>query len=72
MIAHWPALRNTSVDGLRSAWLQREGRIEPGEDFLRLTVQRRSYDVMLQTLPWSVRLIGHRWMPHLIDVTWDW
>ncbi|WP_423601871.1 contractile injection system tape measure protein [Sphingomonas sp. MS122] len=72
VIAHWPQMRDTSIDGLRIGWLQREGRIEPGEDFWRLTVQRRSYDVLLQTLPWSFTLIRHRWMPHLIDVTWDW
>jgi Contractile injection system tape measure protein len=70
MLARWPALNNTSVAGLRETFLQREGRLELAPGRLRLTVQRKTLDVLVDQVPWSVSLVFHGWMPEPLHVTW--
>lgn len=70
MIANWPAIRNTSVDGLREIFLQREGRLEPVDDHWHLTVQRETIDFLVDRAPWTFAVISHRWMPGPIRVAW--
>lgn len=70
VIARWPAIRNTSVDGLRETFLQRGGRLESMDDGWRLTVQRKTLDVLVDQIPWSFTTIFHRWMPGQVHVGW--
>ena len=75
VIAHWTALGATSVDGLRQSFLQREGRLvlqtpeeQPGA--WQLQVQARSFDMLLDRLPWSIALIKLPWMEGALHVQW--
>jgi hypothetical protein len=70
MIANWPIIRNTSIEGLRETFLQREGRLQQSPDGWRLHVQRKTLDVLLDQIPWSISTIVHAWMPAPIFVTW--
>ena len=73
VIGHWPPLANTSLDGLRETFLQREGRLDPPTteaNHWTLHVQRRTVDVLLNQLPWSFTLIKHRWLPLPLHVHW--
>jgi len=67
---NWPPLRNTSTAGLRESFLQREGRLLRGDDGWSLTVSTKSYDVLLDMLPWSVSTIGLPWMQQALHVAW--
>jgi len=67
---NWPPLRNTSTAGLRESFLQREGRLLRREDGWSLTVSAKSYDVLLDTLPWSVSTIRLSWMQQALHVAW--
>ena len=63
VINHWKALKNTSVSGLRSAFLQREGRLlHQGENW-ELMLEQKPYDMLLDQLPWNYKLIKQPWMP---------
>lgn len=75
VIAHWTALGATSVEGLRESFLQREGRLvllnpdeQPGA--WQLQVQARSFDMLLDRLPWSIALIKLPWMEGALHVQW--
>jgi len=70
VLAGWPALANTSVAGLRETFLQREGKLERGDEGWRLRVGRKTVDVLVDELPWSLSVILHRWMPRPLHVTW--
>jgi len=70
ILAGWPALARTSVAGLRETFLRREGRLEHGPNGWRLTVQRKTVDVLLDELTWTRSLVEHRWMPEPLYVTW--
>ncbi|GJL83483.1 MAG: hypothetical protein DHS20C01_31170 [marine bacterium B5-7] len=69
VIRHWGALKNASPDGLRETFLRREGRLTRKTDW-RLQVESRSYDLLLDRLPWTRSIIRLPWMPELLRVEW--
>ncbi len=70
VIDHWKALKSTSPDGLREAFLQREGRLEPNRNPPRLRVNPMPQDMLLQRLPWSYSIIKLPWMDQRLHVEW--
>lgn len=72
-IGHWSALKNTSPDGLRDAFLQRDGKLEsrPSGGW-RLTVEAKPQDALLARLPygWGLSLIPLPWLPNPLQVEW--
>lgn len=70
VIAHWNALGNTSPDGLRGNFLQREGKLEWKEEEWQLYVTQQAYDMLLNRLPWGFSVVGLSWMPWLIKTVW--
>jgi len=69
-IAHWSALGRTSVDGLRSGFLQRQGLLDRAAGGWRLRVQAEPWDMLLERLPWSISLVRLPWMPEPLRVEW--
>ncbi|MDD5034756.1 MAG: contractile injection system tape measure protein [Methylococcaceae bacterium] len=67
---NWSKLHHTSIAGLREAFLQREGRLVRKEETWTLTVAQKSYDILLDTLPWNLSLIKLGWMQTLLQVKW--
>jgi hypothetical protein len=70
LVANWPIIAGTSLDGLRETFLQRDGRLRHEGDTWRLQVQRKGVDVLVDRVPWSFATIFHRWMPQPLQVTW--
>ncbi|QJW89141.1 hypothetical protein HNV11_06915 [Spirosoma taeanense] len=71
VIKHWNALGNVSPDGLREAFLQREGKLVQTETGWRLTVERKTLDILLGRLPWGFSMIKLPYMPDLLVVDWN-
>jgi hypothetical protein len=69
-IEHWPALGNTSIDGLRVSFLQRRGLLRDGERGWQLQVETESFDVLLGRLPWSIGIMKLPWMTRPIYIDW--
>jgi hypothetical protein len=69
-IARWSALKNTTVDGLRQAFLQRPGILIPEHGQWQLKVEHATFDILLDRLPWSIRVIKLPWMEDLLYVEW--
>jgi hypothetical protein len=70
LLAAWPAMDHTTVEGLRETFLRREGRLDRSDAGWRLTVQRKTVDVLMDQVPWSLSVVFHRWMPEPVHVTW--
>jgi hypothetical protein len=71
VIEHWSMLKNTSPDGLRHNFLQREGRLVFNSNQWELTVQKETHDILLDYLPWSISMIKLPWMKELLIVKWN-
>jgi hypothetical protein len=70
VISHWEKLKNTSIEGLQASFLQRDGALHFKDEAWRLKVETRGYDVLLQTLPWSISLIKMPWMNDALYLEW--
>jgi len=70
MTQNWKSLGNTSIAGLRESFLQRQGRLQLRDDAWHLLVEAKSYDMLLDQLPWSYSTIKYPWMERVIYVDW--
>ncbi len=70
VIEHWSRLKNTSPDGLRSAFLQRQGKLTWSEEGWQLVVEPQSIDILLETLPWNLSVIRFPWLKQPLRVDW--
>ena len=71
VINYWEALKNTSPDGLREGFLQREGKLaRTGNQQWKLQVEQVAIDVLLGRLPWGVSMVKLPWMDELLTVEW--
>ena len=63
--------KNLSVDGLRKAYLKREGIISTRDGNWLLQVKRETYDILIDRLPWTVQIVRLPWMERLMFVEWQ-
>jgi Contractile injection system tape measure protein len=70
VIRNWKALKNTSPNGLRESFLKRKGILFESESKWTLQVERKGYDVLLNTIPWGFNMIKFPWMKKFIQVEW--
>ena len=71
-IGHWEALRNTSVEGFRETFLNRPGKLVLSNDLTwNLFVEVRTFDILMNYLPWGFGMIQLPWMPGRLQVQWD-
>ena len=71
VIEHWSALGHTSVAGLRTSFLQRDGLLRRVEAGWALHVDPAGFDVLLAHLPWSVSVVRLPWMPEPVYTEWS-
>ncbi|WP_373396428.1 contractile injection system tape measure protein [Algoriphagus halophilus] len=64
-------MKNTSVDGLRETFLQRDGKISRVENGWKLKVERKTVDIQMNKLPWGIGMIKLPWMNEMMFVDWD-
>jgi hypothetical protein len=70
VIKHWTKLGSTSIEGLTQTFLIRNGSLIFREDNYNLYVERKGFDVLLDTLPWSLSIIRLPWNNYLINLNW--
>ena len=66
----WDKLKNTSIIGLQESFLQRDGALVFKDDAWHLTVEQRGYDILLQTLPWTIGMVKTPWMDNFLYTEW--
>ena len=70
VINNWSRMGNVSPQGFQNAFLQREGKLSMQRQQWRLQVEQRPHDLILQTLPWNIRMIKTSLMQEIINVEW--
>ena len=63
-------MRNTSMRAFQESFLNRTGFIEKTEHEWILTVEERAYDILLDSIPWSYKLVRLPWMENILKVNW--
>lgn len=67
---NWSKMRNTSMRAFQESFLNRTGFIEKTEHEWILTVEERAYDILLDSIPWSYKLVRLPWMENILKVNW--
>ena len=68
--ANWLKMENTSIGGFQRSFIEREGHLEQQESKWILTVENKAYDILLDSLPWSYKMIRLPWLKKPISVSW--
>ncbi|MCD8263455.1 MAG: hypothetical protein LUD02_04235 [Tannerellaceae bacterium] len=55
---------------IKGRFLQREGCLEEKEDKYQLKVEVKSYDILLDSIPWNFHTINYSWMEKPLFVNW--
>lgn len=71
VIYHWKILKNTSADGLRNSFLQRNGRLSNEDGGWQMHVEAKGYDMLIDSLPWSFSIIKFPWMEKPLFTQWQ-
>ncbi len=69
VLEQWNALKTRSTEALRETFLKREGILSCSSG-CTLKVERNTFDVLLDRLPWGLSLIKLPWNPQIIYVEW--
>ncbi len=67
---NWSNNGTNSVDGFRGNWLIRDGSLKRGEEGWELVIEKRPYDLLLKSAPFSYSIIKLPWMAQPLYVTW--
>jgi hypothetical protein len=70
VIANWKAVGQMSPDGLRGSYFVRPGNVETAGAADTLTVEKKTYDILLDKLPWGYTMVKHPWMKKVLNVKW--
>jgi Contractile injection system tape measure protein len=71
VIERWSALKNTTVHGFVQSFLHRNAVLTKNNNDWLLKVETKAFDVLLDTLPWSVNFIKLKWNDYLINTEWE-
>ena len=69
-IEYWNILKDTSPEGLRQSFLQRQGKFQFVNNSWLLQVEPKAWDVLLQHLPWNISMLKLPWMQHMLKTEW--
>jgi|GEM_PF-4261893 len=70
VIYNWQKLGHTSAEALREAFLSRDGILSWENNGWKLQVERKGYDILLDSLPWSFNHVKLSWMENVITTEW--
>jgi Contractile injection system tape measure protein len=70
VLEHWKQLKNTSANGLRESFFKRDGIITAKENNWLLQVERKTVDVLLDSIPWGFSTISLPWNEYIIFTEW--
>jgi hypothetical protein len=71
VISSWPAIGNSSIASFQNNWVIRDGLLTESLDRLNLSVEQRSFDLLLEQAPFTFAIIKYPWMPKVLYTTWN-
>lgn len=66
----WPKISNISMRAFQYNFIYRIGRLEQQEEKWMLTMEEKTHDILLKTIPWNFRQISLPWLKEYLQVMW--
>lgn len=71
IIKNWKAVSNSSIRGFQESFLQRNGVLKQNDEGQwQLRVESKTFDMLLDQIPWSFSTIRYPWMNNVLYVQW--
>jgi hypothetical protein len=70
VVSYWTALKGTTAAGLREGFLCRQGKLMLKQDEWFLQVEKKTHDILLQQLPWTIGMVKLPWMEKMLRTEW--
>lgn len=70
IITNWPIMKNTKRESFRKSFLERKGYLSKIDGNWLLQVEKRAFDMLIDTLPWGFSMIKLPWMKDMMQVEW--
>ncbi|MEZ4858748.1 MAG: contractile injection system tape measure protein [Flavobacteriaceae bacterium] len=70
MMTHWEGLKTKNTDVLRNEFLLREGKLKTTNERDSLYIQRKTQDILMDSLPWNFHLVKIPWKKKILFVEW--
>ena len=70
MLSHWEGLKTKNTAVLRNEFLMREGKLQATNERDSLYIQRKTQDILLDSIPWNFHLVKIPWKKKLVFVEW--
>jgi hypothetical protein len=71
VIENWSVLKSTSIDGLRTSFVQRNGRLSNEDGGWQMHVESKGLDILIDSLPWTYSIIKTPWMEKPLFTQWS-
>lgn len=70
LIGNWEKVKNSSPEAIQETFLQREGTLKFQTDGILLVVEKKTVDVLMGSIPWSISVVKLPWMEKPVFVKW--
>jgi hypothetical protein len=70
VIEHWKVVKNSSPDALRNTFFQREGILQKNEFGWQINIERKTQDILIDSIPWGFSMIVPSWNNYIITIEW--
>lgn len=67
---HWTVMKNTSNRGLVESFVARPGLVQTKQDGFLLQVEKKTIDILMESLPFGINTIKLPWNEYLIYTEW--
>jgi hypothetical protein len=67
---NWKPMKSSSVAAIRETFIQRQGKLINESPNPRLVVERKTVDILLNQLNWTISIIRLPWLDEIIFVEW--
>jgi|GEM_PF-2382585 len=70
LMEHWQVMKTTSAKGLIESFIRRPGLIQKTENGYLLQIEKKSIDMLLDSLPFSFNIVKLPWNEKIIHTEW--
>lgn len=70
LIHHWKKLKNTGPETVRHEFLQRNGKISFEKEMVRINIERKPQDILMEGLSWNMSIVKLPWKKGIVYVEW--
>ncbi|SFB53454.1 contractile injection system tape measure protein [Algoriphagus aquimarinus] len=67
---NWDKMKSASVQAIRETFLQRAGYLTFEPTWLKLEVEKKGVDVLLDSIPWGLSMVKLPWMTRSLEIIW--